>query len=301
MANQFTKNLTPTNGADAMYRLKTALKAAGWTVPRSSDGTTYNSGGDQITTGTSGAGGMNNASAWFVIQAPTGGRQFMFQRAAGFTYQATIRYSFSAGFTGGTPNSTTPATATDQVTILNSATWYATAADTTRVQIMCDDASPYGFWMTAHTLGATTFQTLIYFDPLNNCHASDTDPYAMGVTTSMANLTAYNGGVYAWFKKGLGGETFAIAAMGQYTLNATAIPGGIGQDIYNNVDSLFPVFYGRILSQGTVWGMKGTSTLFKWLGATRTMADTLTVDSTSDHYVIGGTLAAAYDGTTPSI
>ena len=70
MAYTFLTNQTPATAAVAIYNLKTTFKAAGWTVPRSSDGTTYNNSGDQISAGTSGAGGMDNARAWFVIQEP---------------------------------------------------------------------------------------------------------------------------------------------------------------------------------------------------------------------------------------
>ena len=64
MAFVFDVNESPATYAVAMFQFKTLMKTAGWTVPRSSDGLTFNSSGDQITSGSSGANGMNNNNAW---------------------------------------------------------------------------------------------------------------------------------------------------------------------------------------------------------------------------------------------
>jgi hypothetical protein len=106
MAYTFNTNQTPATCAEAVYNLKTLLKLVGWTVKKSSDGTTYNSTGDQISSGASGANGMNNARAWFVIQEPgTVPRQFCLQRqntvGVNTSYQWRVKYSRYAGFTGG--------------------------------------------------------------------------------------------------------------------------------------------------------------------------------------------------------
>ncbi len=71
MAFIFSKTY-PSTGSAAIFAFKELLVDAGWTVLPSSDGTTYNASGDQITTGSSGAGGMANNSAWFRIESPAG-------------------------------------------------------------------------------------------------------------------------------------------------------------------------------------------------------------------------------------
>ncbi|MGW8177443.1 MAG: hypothetical protein ACWGQW_01385 [bacterium] len=109
-------------GAAAIFKLKTVLKAAGWTVPRSSDGLTYNSTGDQITHAGTGAGGMENNRAWFVIQSPNGEHQWCFQKESGDNAEWRVKVSPLAGFVGGSPSAIIVPTATDQTTIFGSGT-----------------------------------------------------------------------------------------------------------------------------------------------------------------------------------
>ncbi len=97
MAFTFNLNLVPTSFADAVFTLKTQLKAAGWVHQASGDGlaafsTTPGNVNDQITSGGSGANGMDNARAWFVLQQPGGGpRQLCFQRGGSTPYAAWHR------------------------------------------------------------------------------------------------------------------------------------------------------------------------------------------------------------------
>lgn len=92
-------NLAPTTGAAAMFNVKRALKAGGRTVPKSSDGATYKFDGDQITHASTGAGGMQVNSAWFVIRAPDG-REWCVQRGTtNLVYRQ--KYSRAGGFGDG--------------------------------------------------------------------------------------------------------------------------------------------------------------------------------------------------------
>jgi hypothetical protein len=122
---QFSTNNTPATGAVAMFLLKSALKAAGWTIPKSSDGTTYNSSGDQISSGASGANGMGNALAWFVAKDPAGLRSYCFQNsssAPGDNHQWRVTYSKSVGFISGSPSATQVPSATDGKVVQGSGT-----------------------------------------------------------------------------------------------------------------------------------------------------------------------------------
>ena len=107
-------NTIVANGADAIFRLKEVLKLAGWVVTQSSDGSTFNAAGDQISQGGSGAGGMSNALAWFDIQEPeVAGRTWSFQTIDGDDGWR-IKLSVAAEFTGGTPGISEVGSATDE-------------------------------------------------------------------------------------------------------------------------------------------------------------------------------------------
>lgn len=117
----------------APYTFKEKLKSlGGWTVVESGDGAgTYSgpSGGDVLTTyhdagslGSNLSGSINNTDAWYRMQAPDGGREFVYQAGAFFSdsAEAQITYSAKAGFTGGSPGSSTRPTATDEVELFGS-------------------------------------------------------------------------------------------------------------------------------------------------------------------------------------
>lgn len=105
-------------GAEAIFILKETLKTAGWTVPKSSDGTTYNAIGDEITHEGEGAGGMENNYAWFVIESPNGEHQWCFQKETGGDNQEwRVKISSLDGFTGGSPSATQVPSATDEQVI----------------------------------------------------------------------------------------------------------------------------------------------------------------------------------------
>lgn len=66
-----TVNYTPATGGESIFNVKECLKAAGWKVVYSGDGVaTFQQFADVITHAGSGANGMNNSYAWFVIQEP---------------------------------------------------------------------------------------------------------------------------------------------------------------------------------------------------------------------------------------
>src|SRR5689334_6832532 len=130
-----------TAGADMMFRLKQGLKtiAATYKVMEASDGTTYTSyrgtggtfGADVITVAGTGAGGMNNASAWFVLSDKDGVVEIMCQRNGSGTVW-TVKVSPLDKFIGGAPNATTPSTATDSITLVNGTNLFDLSGGTTR-------------------------------------------------------------------------------------------------------------------------------------------------------------------------
>jgi hypothetical protein len=166
------------NGSEAIFKLKTVLKSAGWVVQKSSDGSTYNASADEITHAASGAGGMENNYAWFVIRDPGSSHEWCFQRG---TANTTWRVKISSldRFTGGSPDATTVSSATDEQLIYGSGTdasptfgalfytdnlyRFHVIAENTAV----GSATPiYGFWAFSTKLAIGTPQTLIFQEPM---------------------------------------------------------------------------------------------------------------------------------------
>lgn len=179
MAKHYDANKSPTTGTEAIFTLKTVLKAAGWTVPSSSDGTTYNASGDQITHIGSGAGGLANTGAWFRIRQPDGAREFTFQRGTtGISWR--LKYSAFDLFTGGTPGATQTPSATDEIVLRGG----GTDASPTYVQVLPTDGTykwhvvaqdaklgtalgaGYGFWAWAQLHGSAYVRSVMMLEPL---------------------------------------------------------------------------------------------------------------------------------------
>lgn len=107
MTIQYLLRQTPT-ADQAMFNVKTLLKSVGWTVPRSSDGTTYSATGDILFSAASGTNGFGNSRAWFEIVMPNiaagpwaGRRSFIVQRHTG-SGGFRVRYSKANMFGDGT-------------------------------------------------------------------------------------------------------------------------------------------------------------------------------------------------------
>lgn len=144
---------TAANVAEAFFFWKEDLKTNGWTVGSSSDGTTYNASGDQITSGGSGAGGFNNDSAWVRLVAPDGTREILLQRT-GDADSANVVFSFgSNAFTGGSPDATTRPFATSEVGVVGPTFGTALPGGPYSQTIGIDALSPYSTYMAFDTAG----------------------------------------------------------------------------------------------------------------------------------------------------
>lgn len=155
------QRLTPftvTRGAEELYRIKTTLKAAGWVVAASGDGlSAYSSSGDIITSEGSGAGGMDNARAWYRIRMPAAVNglrkeltlQMVLVSTPGSS-TARIKYSPNAGFTTGGSANTTPS-ASDESLRMGSGTDASPggsscfSTNTSYFTGIADGSAPYGF------------------------------------------------------------------------------------------------------------------------------------------------------------
>jgi len=330
MSYSFNTNQTPATCAVAIYNLKTLLKLVGWTVPRSSDGSTYNSSGDQISSGGSGAGGMDNARAWFIVQAPSGGKQFCFQRqntvGANSSYPWRMKYSRNVGFSGGSPSATVTPSAADEQILLGAgtdasptfATLFATTTDGGfRHQLLADNANGYSFasfaWVNASALPTHGF----LFDSLTSPASADGYACSIYVNGIIANTSGgggsgagcfqyesiyrNNGKIFGYKSDGTWSTTIlgcALAVSESGTVKLMA-PFGMNVDA-DNKDPLFPipmVHYNTITDLGD-W--RGFSTLLRWSAVSRTTASTLSVSTSKDRIILCD-VSLPWDGSTPTV
>lgn len=272
------------NGADTdggsavMFNLKQLLKTAGWTVLSSSDGTTFNASGDEITVQGSGAGGMANNSAWYRIEDPASLREMVVQR--GTTNRSwEVWVSSLDKFTGGAPDATTIPTATDEQQVLGTGgapdTIFFDVDNTYGHHIRADNAAPYA-WLAFDTDAVGFVGVAMMFDPLEEAEASDPDPivyyFQNDLATSPwddARLTSTTLGPFGWFD--MNGAGNAFARMTAQTIDGPSgqmFPGSAG---LTPIDGLHPtarILYGRESAQATQVGIKGYSTLARWKGST---------------------------------
>lgn len=188
---------SPANGTAAIFSLITELCAAGWLVKAWSDATTYTGGvslsANPYGSASSGAGNLGNTSAWFRIAAADGSREWLFQRGGG---DATWTVSRSkAGFTGGSPDATTAGTATDATALFTAASLFS--ATPGRMFISCDDAAPYGFWLSCVKLGGGNVLTFLCDEPLlaSSYDPADVDPYLWWGYYNATGLAASDSGI----------------------------------------------------------------------------------------------------------
>lgn len=130
---------TALTGPQGMYRFLVDMLAQGWAVVISSDGTTYNGSGNQISGNGSGAGGLNNTSAYYVLRR-TGAPDVLVQRASTADIW-NIHMSPSGAYTGG--NATTRPTAGDEVIAWSEFGGDLFLSSTYDVEIHVEDATPY--------------------------------------------------------------------------------------------------------------------------------------------------------------
>ena len=324
MTYTYSVNNNPATGAVAMYTVLSTLVTAGWLVKADSDGTTYASSGGQITGGASGTHGLGNSKAWFRIQAPVVGTQ-----KREFTFQCTtvgtgwrVKYSPSAGFTGGSPGATQTPTASDEVLIMGSA--LGTDSSPTGVALFGTDAgyrfsivagdstASYGFYWFANNIYTTTISSGFLLDIMKSGSypSADTDPCVIYYNQGQAfsgNIFSYTSG------KALLNTTYQLVSTSAVLVNTTTnstdvlAPPTVASSSYSITnqftygDNLLPVLWGRDSSQSSPYGMKGISTFLLAPLALRNVLDTISVNTTNDYIVLGLYALKWGSGTIPQL
>jgi hypothetical protein len=313
MAYQFLVNQAPADGGIAMWNLVSRLIASGWTKIKDSDGSTYSNTGAQVTGGNSGANGLLNTRAWVVLQSPAGagGRQICIQSTFSDGYYWRIKYSKTAGFTGGAPDATTVPSATDEAILFGGGTdaspgtvQYIPTNNTYYQQIIVDNAAPYGFAMIIYTKITGITYTVFIMDPLlaNTYPVGDQDPmvaYCYYTTAEILGVSYFCSeatGPACWLKYGLGGAGF-VGTPPMYYTNASGfqvVPGAIGQNAITGDDESFPVLYGRRGALAAPIGYKGVSSMMVWKGSNRAVGDTYNTKARATF----GDISIVWDSTT---
>lgn len=194
MAFAFQTIASTNSAAEIIFNLKTVMKANGWTVMSSSDGSAYSSSSDLITT----IAKMETANAWFRIRQPSGGvapnagtREFTFQTLTGTT-DIRIKYSLIGGFTGGSPGILQTPSASDERMVAGAGTDAAPTGGSLNIGggsppafVAVETASPFAWYACHHYVGSSTAM-LFGFDPVVQAPydaataiESDLDPYAI--------------------------------------------------------------------------------------------------------------------------
>lgn len=308
------ENETPATGAVTVYRVfVTLLAAAGATKPADSDGTTYSSSGAQVTTGASGTGGLGNNSAWVRVRLPNG-KEYVLQRGT-TDLVWRIKYSASAGFTGGSPGATRVPSATDEVTVFGGgtdasptfSTWLAANAGY-KLNGGADPVTPYPFWFGCIPNGGGTASGGFVHDPVSSPSASDQDPTMIYIGTSGGNpfATASIGTTSSattasrpagWINYNNTGSFMTI--QGNYiasTSGGSVLPGAGGSNPHDGEDNTIPVIWWRPSAQPSPYGYKGLSRVMQWNPVTRSAGETFT-DSTVRDRISYGDVNLPWSGT----
>jgi len=321
----YSYNDTDSTVQSLWFNFKAKMKLAGWTVPSSSDGTTYNASGDQITVNATSGAGAINTSSWFILTHPTLDtyqRHICIQFGAGAN-QIRVKLSWS-GFSAGTPGIARVPSAADEQILIGSGTdasptytsVLSSIAGNINAFMMCGDVTEkYHFYFLGTFPGSNLNQFIFTMERLTDTHPLDIDPYIYFLNGSTSNLSGFDtytsciltssgaSQPFAWYKKGLAGATFTRYSTGMLGANATsnAPAANLGTNPYDKKASLIPMYFGRGGSWTTQLGWKGTAVNMYFSGLARNTGAVLSKNTTNDYIYFGPFTVFKWDGSNPKI
>jgi hypothetical protein len=243
----------------------------------SSDGSTYNATGDQITSSSSGAGGMDNASAWYRITDPGSVREYLFQRVSAH-YSWIWQYSALDKFSGGTPDATTLPTATDSQGLARNSASAQTMLATSNFNAVCHISAQdtavngvYAWYCTTIVLDDIPNELFMCCEPIGST-SGDADPcvhYGSDdkvISTTVGSTAATSTDHFkCWMDMNGGGDEWqGVSALSFYSGSTSVAPYQANCNIANGQYPIFPIVFNRHTSTGSVSGFKGISTYLKW-------------------------------------
>ena len=246
---------------------------------------------------------MANSSAWFRIQCPTMGgvtRELCIQRGT-TNLVWKIKYSYSAGFTGGSPGATRVPSAADEKTLIGggtdaSPTFFTLFAADASYRIIAgagDEDEGYTFYSAAYASGAVNSMLLMDAIQSETMSTQDVDGYiffASSNTGSSINSAigsmqrpGLSDGPKTWLRKGYSNEIFTnVIFLGYYYTSAGGNAIGetfLGVNYFDLKDQALPLLWsclGEVSFTGkdTSSGFKGSSRMMR-LGSCSRLTPTL--------------------------
>lgn len=299
------------------FEIKEALKAAGWAVASSSDGTTYNPSGDQITHGSSGAGGFGNTNAWVRLQSPAAGLpEITMQRTVNnTTWRFKIgRAAFNAGSPGATQTPTTT-TASDEIVFLGGGTDASPTGGSANFGAGTDgghvlrggvDDTLAKFWFACSSFSGTpgTFG-IFMLDPLSDTIAGDAFPYVVMARNTDFSVTFYSSdaptGQYSYVASATPSVAVQMPAVKYEVSTTLAFPNELPTTLEGEFRTL-PVKYERRAAAANP-GYKGISTMLRWWAPGNVNSGhwvPVSISAPNDHLLFGEGLVP-WDGTRPRL
>lgn len=295
MAQNVSRDIACTNGHELIYAILTALLAGGWTVVAWSDGAAR----------TGSSAGFNAASdlaavdAWVIVNHTATNRKLTFQRKAN-SNTWSLWYTFpGAALTvnGVTPGTIPDAHATLTQVVRSNIQLYPTVAPTnTKLHVVVDDANckAVAFWRrTPFPGGAACGYFVIEAFAANLSWAADPDPCVAGLAFDNGNnapASFFSPAHGAWYRKGLGGETYDLS----HLLETVFAACGSGTPLPGAVDTEFALRWGRSISG---FGFPiGVSTLLKGLNPFQSPTTGVDAGATLNRAAFGA-VTCANDGT----
>lgn len=290
MALVYNVNNSPQNEVDGMFQVKQFLKSIGWSVPSSSDGSTFYGAGDILTGSGTGPGNLGNTGAWFWIQEPAGSpygaqRSWLCENVAtNINASAStawyMAFSPADGFTIQSSNPVlTCSVATDQVLLNDS--FYNSQTDfggnrmfggqvlpgQFRLNMSADNSGSHRFFIFAFPAGGGTPLNGFFMDDVSNTLTNDLQPwmiYCNGYSSQLAENSLVTTWMHAWV-----GNLFpTFQGINGNSYDFYAPTSAFVQDPQTNKDLLFPViiFGGPNVSAGATSLYKGVCSTVRWEG-----------------------------------
>lgn len=253
---------------EGMFEFKEFLKAQGWTIGGTGDGDSNfsNAGTDVITSAGSGPNGIANTDSWWRIQSPDAQREYVFYRPSG-TGSWVLRYSQSAGFTGGAPDPNTPPTASDEVQFGNNIA-SGGASDMIFHMAVQDTAEDgfYSWWFIGRKAGTGNSDAFAMGEVLESFAAADGDPVIHMTLGGSDLIEAVMDGMNAAAPQGFdpGVTTMLPYPSTNWQVTGGGIPGNIPPSF--GEDALLPVCCRRQAGSATADNFKGFMRHHRWVG-----------------------------------
>ena len=273
----------------------------GWSIPRSSNGSTGGAGDNIAAFGDLSQYAAGTSESWFVLRTPDAASELLFFRTSASDLTWSCSRSPGALFVGGDAGN--PPTATDSAVFMG-ASAIVSQIDSV-LHMGADDAAPYGFFTYMHANGNfADARASMAFVPITAAQQpGDVDPYVfvVGVTTTsgflLAELTEESATATQARISGIIPGQAAARTCPALTLRSEAgnmFPNDAPADDNSN-DLSMPMSFGVRSPLSAPSGFKGISDFMQWNGVQRAPGETFATRTR----VSWGDVNFPWDGSVP--